>query len=219
MYKIDLHTHSIISYDGGIVPQEYERLLQTKVLDVIAITDHNEISLAQRLHKSLGGQIIVGEEIGTKDGEIIGLFLQEKVSPGGSVLETIGEIAQQGGIVYVPHPFEVFRKGLKQEHVEKAADKIDIIEVFNGRGRWRNKNALAEAFAQKHALARAASSDSHGHAGIGWTYSVVYQLPNRKNLVSLLQNGQLERHYAPLVSYFDPIMNKVKNKIVLTGRV
>jgi predicted metal-dependent phosphoesterase TrpH len=218
-YKIDLHTHSIISYDGGITPKEYERLLQTKVLDVIAITDHNEISLAQQLHKKVGEQIIVGEEISTKDGEIIGLFLQEKVGPGESVGETISEIVQQGGIVYVPHPFEVFRKGLKQEQLEKVAEKLDVIEVFNGRGRWRNKNKLASAFAQKYTLATAASSDSHGHTGIGWTYSIVDQFPTKKNICALLHKGMLKQHYAPLISYLDPMINKIKNKVILTGRV
>src|SRR6266702_4633076 len=113
-YKVDLHSHSIISYDGGIAPREYERLLNTNVLDVIAITDHNEISLAQMLHKQLGEKIIVGEEIGTADGEIIGLFLQEKIAPGGTALETVAQIVLQGGLIYIPHPFEVFRKGLQE---------------------------------------------------------------------------------------------------------
>lgn len=217
-YKIDLHTHSIISYDGGIAPREYEKLLKTKLLDVIAVTDHNEIRLAQQLHKQFGDQIIVGEEIGTAEGEIIGLFLQEKIAPGRSAVETVSEIMQQQGIVYIPHPFEVLRKGLQSESLERIADKIDIVEVFNGRGKWRNRNKFALEFAQKNNLAAAASSDSHGVAGIGKTFSLVKEKPTRKNLVRILQEGSLQKTYAPLISYFEPVMNKIKNKIILTEK-
>jgi|SRR5579885_788338 len=216
-YKLDLHTHSIISYDGGITAAQYEKVLLSGVLDVVAITDHNETKFARMLQKSFGERIIVGEEIMTTEGEIIGLFLQETITPYNSAPATVNEIVRQNGLVYIPHPFETLRKGLEQESLQTIVDKLAIIEVFNGRGKWRNKNILAEEFARKHTLAMAASSDSHGFWGIGKTYSLVSQSPTKKHLVRLLQEGSLQKTYAPLISYLEPLMNKIKNKIILTG--
>src|SRR6266576_5491693 len=104
-YKIDLHTHSIISQDGGITASQYEKILQAGVLDCIAITDHNETSFARIMHKKLGDRIIIGEEISTPEGEIIGLFLTETIPGGIRLDEAIASIKHQGGLVYLPHPF------------------------------------------------------------------------------------------------------------------
>src|SRR5215467_13245977 len=102
-YTIDLHTHSIISQDGGITASQYEKVLQSGMLDCIAITDHNETSFARIMQKKLGDRIIVGEEIETTEGEIIGLYLHETIPGGISVDEAIASIKHQGGLVYVPH--------------------------------------------------------------------------------------------------------------------
>ncbi len=102
MFKIDLHTHSSASPDGGITPQQYAHVLATNQLDLIAVTDHNRIDTALELHRALGDRIIVGEEIMTTSGEIIGLYLEKPVSAGLSPDETISQIKQQGGIVYIP---------------------------------------------------------------------------------------------------------------------
>jgi Predicted metal-dependent phosphoesterases (PHP family) len=74
MYKVDLHTHSIASPDGSLNEDNYRKMLETGRLDCIAVTDHNTIAFAKELHANLGDRIIVGEEITTLDGEIIGLF-------------------------------------------------------------------------------------------------------------------------------------------------
>src|SRR5579859_2648799 len=96
-YKIDLHTHSIVSYDGGIREDEYKKLLTNNVIDFVAITDHNEIRFALMMQRRYGEQIIVGEEIMTAEGEIIGLFLKERIEPGLPVEETIQAIRMQRG--------------------------------------------------------------------------------------------------------------------------
>ena len=158
-YKVDLHTHSIISHDGGITAAQYEKILQSGALDCVAITDHNETSFGRILQKKLGDRIIIGEEISTTAGEIIGLFLKETIPGGISIDEAIASIKHQEGLVYIPHPFEKFRKGLQQSTMDRIVTDIDIIEVFNGRGRFRGKPARAEKFAQQNALVQAASSD------------------------------------------------------------
>ena len=112
MFKTDLHTHSEASPDGGITLAQYQKVLNDGVLDCIAITDHNEVDFALHAHKTLGNKIIVGEEIMTTKGEIIGLFLKEKVAPQQSPADTVVSIKSQGGLVYIPHPFETVRKGM-----------------------------------------------------------------------------------------------------------
>jgi predicted metal-dependent phosphoesterase TrpH len=215
IYKVDLHTHSIISHDGGLRAEHYEKLIENKVLDYVAITDHNETRFARILQQKLGEHIIIGEEIGTTEGEIVGLFLEETISGGQSAEETVQTIKNQNGLVYIPHPFETFRKGLQEDTLEKIAASIDIIEVFNGRGRWRGKNELAQAFATKHHIATAASSDAHCILGFGKTFSRVGTVPVRENIKKLFEHADLNKQYAPLLSLLCPAINKVKNKVVV----
>jgi len=210
-YKIDLHTHSILSQDGGIRREDYAELLGRGVLDCIAITDHNETKFAIAMNGEFGDKIIVGEEISTKDGEIIGLFLKKKVARDLSAEQTVLLIHEQGGVVYIPHPFETGRQGIQMRALEKIAEEIDVIEVFNGRSRWRGKKVEAEAFAKKYDKAGAASSDSHCRLGMGRTFSVLSEVPERKSLVKLLGDGHLQREYAPAVSYLCPMVNRVRN--------
>lgn len=216
-YKIDLHTHSIISQDGGITPNQYAHMLEKEVLDCIAITDHNETKFAHALAKKFGKKIIVGEEITTTDGEMIGLFLQETISKGLTAKVTAQKIHEQGGLVYIPHPFEIFRRGLKKKVLEEIISDIDIIEVFNARAKWRGKSDQALSFAQKYALACAASSDSHCLQGMGSSFSIVSEIPTNNSLVNLLTKGQLRKEFAPAFTYLYPTINKIKHKFFNYG--
>lgn len=211
-YKIDLHTHSIISQDGGITEAQYAHLLHNSALDYIAITDHNETKIAKQLAKKFGDKIIIGEEISTKDGEIIGLFLQETIPQGLTAQQTVQQIHQQKGLVYIPHPFEIFRHGLKLITLEQIKNEIDIIEVFNARARWRGKSNLALDFAQKYKIPLAASSDAHGQKGVGTSFSIINDIPSAQNLPNLLKKGELQKKFAPIITYLYPSVNKIKNK-------
>jgi predicted metal-dependent phosphoesterase TrpH len=185
-YKIDLHTHSVASPDGGLALRHYQRMLESGRLDGIAITDHNTIDMAKQIHATLGDRIIIGEEVTTLEGEIIGLYLKRTIPPLLSVAETIQRIHEQGGLVYVPHPFETVRKGLSRSVLATIAKEIDIIECHNGRAIFQDRSKTAKAWQQAHAVVGAASSDAHGHAGWGKTYSTVAAMPTRDTLVGLL---------------------------------
>lgn len=213
-YKADLHTHSILSYDGGITEEQYVRLFEKGILDVIAITDHNETKFAIEMAKKFGDKIIVGEEITTKEGEMIGLFLQRTITPGLSAQETAKQIHDQGGIVYIPHPFEIARQGFKEDSLETIKQEIDIIEVFNARGKWRGKSIEALSFAQKYNKIMASSSDSHCHQGMGSSFSIISQIPTNKNLINLLLKGELHKEFAPAFTYLCPAINKIKHKLL-----
>lgn len=214
-YKIDLHTHSIISHDGGLTEAQYIELLENRILDFIAITDHNETSFARVMHSKLGNKIIVGEEIRSTEGEIIGLFLQKTISGGLTPEETIQAIKAQNGLVYVPHPFETVRQGLRATTLKRILRDIDIVEIFNGRGRFRNRDSITEQFTSQHQLTIAASSDSHCRFGIGKTYSMIRGEPVPKNLKKLLRKGDLNKDYAPLLSFLCPAINRIKNKVIV----
>jgi predicted metal-dependent phosphoesterase TrpH len=211
---LDLHTHSIISYDGGITEARYRRFFEDEKV-FIAITDHNEISFAKNLHSQIGQQVIVGEEILTTDGEIIGLFLVDRIEPGLSANETIARIKQQHGLVYVPHPLEKTRKGISHKTLEAIAGKIDIIEVFNARSREPWLRPKLEQFANSHNIAQASSSDAHSASGFGTSFTNLSQNPTREILVDLLRKGQMAKQRAPLLSLLAPFRNKIRKKIKL----
>lgn len=191
MLKIDLHTHSYGSPDGSLKASHYKRMLDSKGLDIIAVTDHNTITAAQALQKKLGEPIIIGEEIDTTQGEIIGLYLHTNIAPGQDVRQAAQAIRAQGGVVYVPHPFETVRKGLSPEALDSIAELVDIIEVHNGRAIFQNKGDQALSWAKKHNVAAAAGSDAHGWRGWGSTYSYVSDAPTPKTLAKLLAAAAL----------------------------
>jgi predicted metal-dependent phosphoesterase TrpH len=209
MLRIDLHTHSIVSHDGGITVAGYRSLLEKKVLDYIAVTDHNSIEGAVQLQSELGYGIIVGEEILTSEGEIIGLFLQERIAPAMTPLETVLAIRNQGGVVYIPHPFERRRKGLSRSSFESIAEYIDIVEVFNGRGRLRGHHRSARQVIESR-FAAASSSDAHSRRGVGTAYTKIAEEPTVENIVAQLREGVLVQRFAPVRAYLSPTINRIK---------
>lgn len=192
-YKVDLHTHSYGSPDGGLSLEAYRSMLASRGLDYVAITDHNTVEAAQEIQRCLGelGQrIIIGEEITTTEGEIIGLYISRTIPKDLSPEEAIDQIRAQGGLVYVPHPFETVRSGISLEILKRLARSIDILETCNGRAVFQDKSASAKAFATKYTITAAASSDAHGSHGWGKTYSIIDEPPTCKNLVNLLKTAR-----------------------------
>lgn len=215
-YKIDLHTHSVASPDGGISLQQYRHVLETGLLDCIAITDHNRTDFAQEAREALGERIIIGEEVMTSRGEIIGLFLDEVISPGMSPEDTIAAIRAQDGVVYIPHPFETIRKGLHPAALEIIRKHVDILEAVNGRAFLQNHSEQALVWAKLNGLPGAASSDAHGIHGLGRTYTTVTEMPNHDNLVRLLSSGTLRTRRPSTRSLLYPKLNKIKKRITGT---
>ena len=191
MFKVDLHTHSVASPDGGISAHQYRQVLEKGILDAVAVTDHNTADFALELQRELGDRIIVGEEIMSSHGEIIGLYLTATIPGGLSPLDTIRQIKDQGGLVYIPHPFETIRKGIGPQALEEIAEYIEIMEVCNGRAFMQNRSSQAVVWARLNHVAGAASSDAHGVKGLGKTFSSLPELPTKENLVSLLERGVL----------------------------
>jgi predicted metal-dependent phosphoesterase TrpH len=168
---VDLHMHTSWSHDCSIDVDELIPHAEAEGLGAIAITDHNvfggaleALERAQR-HKLI---VIPGEEIKTgEDGEVIGLFLQEEIPRGLSFAETIAAIRAQGGLVYVPHPFDRLHSIARAETLHKHLAEIDVFEVYNARLLFDAYNDEAVRFARKYNLTAAAGSDAHVLQGVG----------------------------------------------------
>jgi glycosyltransferase involved in cell wall biosynthesis len=168
----DLHMHTDHSPDCATPAELLLRTAKARGLGAIAITDHNEISgalEAREIAERIGGiRVIVAEEVKTAhQGEVIGLFLEERIERGMSMAETIAEIRRQGGLVYVPHPFDRLHSVPDYEHLLEIVDEIDILEVFNPRVAFSAFNEEAVRFARKYSIVPGAGSDSHVAQGLG----------------------------------------------------
>jgi glycosyltransferase involved in cell wall biosynthesis len=166
---VDLHMHTDHSPDCAT---SVDTLLDTAKrvgLGAIAITDHNEVSGALEARERANGiKVIVAEEVKTADqGEVIGLFIEEKIPRGMTLQETIAEIRRQDGLVYVPHPFDRMHAVPDYEHLLDVVEDIDAIEVFNPRVAFSAFNEEAARFAAKYRIVAGAGSDSHVAQGLG----------------------------------------------------
>jgi predicted metal-dependent phosphoesterase TrpH len=213
--KIDLHTHSVSSADSGITIENYINILESGRLDLIAITDHNHIDTAFKLKKLFPGKIVIGEEILTNEGEIIGLYLNSIITPNRSLKDTVADIRSQKGLVYIPHPLEKIRKGLSMVSLEKIKDSIDILETGNGRALNKsNKNKL-DIWAKNNHIVTFASSDAHGINGLGRTYTESdISTNNYLSLMESLKNSKLIITYPRFKEIFYPKYNKYIKKYV-----
>ena len=168
----DLHMHTDHSPDCATPVELLLETAKARGLGAIAITDHNEVSgalEAQEVAERIGGiKVIVSEEVKTAhQGEVIGLFINERIERGMSMAETIAEIRRQGGLVYVPHPFDRLHSVPDYEHLLEIVEEIDILEVFNPRVAFSAFNEEAVRFARKYSIVPGAGSDSHVAQGLG----------------------------------------------------
>jgi glycosyltransferase involved in cell wall biosynthesis len=171
LIDVDLHMHTDHSGDCATPVEVLLDTARRQGLGAIAVTDHNELSgalEAQEKAAEFGVKVIVGEEVMTaSQGEVIGLFLTEKIPRGMSLRETVDEIKRQGGLVYVPHPFDRMHAVPDYEHLLPIVDDVDAIEIFNPRVAIGSFNEEAERFAAKYRIVAGAGSDSHVAQGLG----------------------------------------------------
>jgi predicted metal-dependent phosphoesterase TrpH len=167
--RIDFHVHTEYSKDCCIKLEYIEEILkEDKIIDAIAITDHNGIEAGLKLKKDFKNRIIVGEEIDTGEGEVVGYWLYEPIQNGEGIKKTLERIKNQGGITCIPHPFDRVRsKRINISKLMDAIDKVDMIEVFNSRNLFVMSNRRARQFALERRLLPIAGSDAHYVKEIG----------------------------------------------------
>jgi predicted metal-dependent phosphoesterase TrpH len=172
-------------------------------LGAIAITDHNEISgavAAAEIADDFGVKVIVAEEVKTaQQGEVIGLFLTEKIERGMTMAKTTAEIRRQGGLVYVPHPFDRLHSVPDYEHLLDMVEDIDILEVFNPRVALSAFNEEAERFAAKYRIVPGAGSDSHVAQGLGSVMIRVHDFNGAEEFLEAMRDADIVRKKRNLV--------------------
>jgi predicted metal-dependent phosphoesterase TrpH len=203
---VDLHMHSRHSWDCTTPIDELLDAALAAGLGALAVTDHDTIAggveaRARAAERGLPLQVIVGSEIKTAaDGEVIGLFLQDEVPPGLTFAETLERIRAQGGVVYVPHPFDHFHttpvRSLLLEHV----GEIDVLETANARLWLERDNRAAERFASEHGLRRGAGSDAHVPAGIGSGALRLAPFDDSASFLRAVDNAEIVRRPRSMLS-------------------
>ncbi len=193
--KIDLHVHTCYSPDSLTSLDDLTAAVETAGLDGLAVLDHNCISGAQALREMAPFLVIVGEEVSTTAGEVAGLFLSECVPPGLSPAEAVERIHEQGGLVYVPHPFDRYRSSALGGHaLTSILDQVDAIEVLNARVLFPTDNDRALAFARDLGIPGGAGSDAHSTQEIGRAFVEMERFEDAAGFLRGLEQACIRGH-------------------------
>lgn len=175
--RVDTHLHTMYSGDAVTTIDELAAAVAEAGLDVLCITDHNAVAGAREARQralagDLGCRVVVGEEVRTGAGELIGLFLHERVPHGIDVRDAVARIRAQEGVVTVPHPLDPMRHSLGEATVRDLAAEggLDALEVFNAKSTLDHLNHDASALAGRLGLPGTAGSDAHDPDALGAAY-------------------------------------------------
>ncbi len=201
LWRADLHIHTHYSRDCGVSPERVLQAARRRGLTRIAITDHNSVQGALEAQRLAPDFVIVGEEVKTKDGELLAYFIRERIPPGLSLEETIQRIREQGGVVGVSHPLDRLRReAIGKEYLERIQPLVDCLEVFNARVIFPADNGRARAFAQAHGLPGTAGSDAHSVYEIGRAGVEMPPFHGAEEFLAALGKGQVfGRLSSPLI--------------------
>lgn len=204
LIDVDLHMHTDHSSDCATPVKVLIETARDRGFGAIAITDHNEVSGAKEAAGIVEGmedfKIIVAEEVKTAEqGEVIGLFLTEKIPKGLTMAETVAEIKRQGGLVYVPHPFDRLHSVPDYENLLDMVEDIDLMEVFNPRVAISAFNEEAERFARKYNIIPAAGSDSHVAQGLGAVRNRLHDFEGPEEFLEAMRGAEITRRHKNLV--------------------
>jgi predicted metal-dependent phosphoesterase TrpH len=179
----DFHIHTRFSRDSLLKEEPFVRLAIERGLTHVAVTNHNNVEGALAVRDKVAElgltdqlTVIIGEEVSTSDGEVVGVFLERTIPRGLSANETADEIHRQGGLVSIPHPFDPFRSShIKEGPLRNLAEvgKIDMIEVFNSRVTFQRHNLEAAEFAARYGIPGIAASDSHSRFEIAMAFNAL----------------------------------------------
>ena len=200
--KIDTHLHTHYSRDCAVAPETVVAVAQRRGLDALVVTDHNEIAGAYAVKAIAPFPVVVAEEIKTSAGEIIGLFIEERIPRDLPPLETARLVREQGGLIAVPHPFDRIRGSrLRLDALELlvAEGLVDIIETFNSRTTLAADNVLAADYARRHNLAACAGSDAHSVIEYGRAYTEMDPFDGPASYLANLGSARLHTAPSPFV--------------------
>ena len=200
--RADCHLHTIASGDAWTTLDQLAERVVAVGLDVVFITDHNVTTAAvTAMERGIGARVIVGEEIRTPKGDIIGLYLNERIPYVLPLAEVTGRIRAQGGLIYAPHPFDQGRSSLGASLVDLCeTGQVDVIEIFNAKIINQDANKEAAELAARYSLPGGAGSDAHDPVGIGAAYLEMPDFDGPASFLSSLGRATITgeyREYAP----------------------
>jgi len=195
--RVDLHTHTMWSGDSTTTPDEFAVAIAASGLDVVCITDHNAVAGAIELQDRLECRVIVGEELRTAAGEIIGLFLRERIPMGIGHMAAARAIRDQGGVVYIPHPFDPMRRNMSAAALRELAeaDLIDAIEVLNAKTSLASLNRRALDFAAEYGIVGGAGSDAHVPGALGAAFVEMDDFDGPMEFLAALAAARVVGHH------------------------
>lgn len=205
--RVDCHVHTERSGDASTTLDELEERVEATGLDVVCITDHHVVSAAKdALARDFGARVIVGEEIRTPVGELIGLFLRERIPYVLPVEQVVSQIREQGGLVYVPHPYDPVRAGLRDKALKRLCEQraVHAIEAFNSKIENDAHNVEAWRTAREFDLPIGAGSDAHDPLGIGAAWVQMPDFDGPESFLSSLASGTIVGEYRPHALRFKP---------------
>jgi hypothetical protein len=198
--RADCHLHTVASGDANLTLEQLAVRARENGLDVVCVTDHNETSaaIAAAANGDLGVRIVVGEEIRTPDGDVIGLFLTERIPYVLPLAEVVGRIRAQGGLVYVPHPFDRIRASVGAVLPEMCErGDVDVVEVFNAKIDDHALNDQAAALAAAYGLPGGAGSDAHDSDGVGAAWLELPDFDGPASFLAALPHARITGGYRP----------------------
>lgn len=211
------HCHTVFSCEGNLSIAKIVDECKRKNVSIIAITDHNTIRGGVELSKTTPQlQVIIGEEVDTQQGEIIGYFLKEGIQPRLDIGETVTRIKRQGGLVCVPHPFDRFRrKVIRRESLRRYIQLIDLIEVFNSRNILERDNIRAAAFAKQHGKIAIVGSDAHFAGEIARAVTDIGDFNGPQELLEKLRSGSFHCERSPLYYHALTLLERFRQRLVI----
>ena len=212
--NIDMHLHTRASFDCMSDPDAVVRTAFQRGMHRVCITDHDEVDAAFWLRRRYGERVIPGEEVKTRERvDIIGLYLKELIPGGTPARETCERIREQGGVVYVPHPF-AGGKGTGPRVLEEIAELVDAIEGFNARIHQPHRNRMAVEWAAARGLPTGAGSDAHTLGEVARAYASIPPFDDgaeglRSALRKSTLHGRASSHVVHLASTFAKLRKRL----------
>ncbi len=214
LIRAEFHTHTCYSHDSLVKIDDFLDTCNKKGLDRVAITDHNEIKGAFIAKELDPERVIVGEEIQTTQGEMLGYFIKNHIPAGLTPMQTIEALKAQDAFISIAHPFDPHRGTTWSESsLAEISPYIDAIEIFNARCLSNRANLQAEAYARKHHLAGMVGSDAHSLYELGRASLLLPAFDDadslRKALVSARRDDRLSGTWVHLISLYAKIVKRI----------
>ena len=214
--KTLIHIHTNYSYDSDIALRKLVRFAEENGFGCLAVTDHDTIEGAQRMRSMTDLRVIVGEEISTTDGHLIGLFLEERIRPGMSARATALAIKEQGGLVLTPHPFnKLFGCGIGKAAWDML-ELIDAVEINNAQNAQPLPDWAAARFARSAGLTAYVGADSHRQSSIAPCHQVMRPFDGPADFLTALQEATLVPGRHPF-SYFAEMGYQIVRHVARAG--